>query len=212
MPFIPCVSGARSWTWPRPSHRCTPRVGDAVKAYDVDSNTWTAKARLPSRLQQANQAVELNGKIYVSGGFTRFWDAKQGVWRKTSVKTMYVYDVAKNTWQRKADMPVTTVLGVAGAYKGTLYVAAQCYDAAYCGESLAAAVWRYLPSSNIWTLVGRSPTEAFGHVRSRPRTRRPSGHSLVRRGARAVSHRRMVAVKPMSRLPGEQSARSPART
>jgi hypothetical protein len=29
-------------------------VGDAVKAYDVDSNTWTAKARLPSRLQQAN--------------------------------------------------------------------------------------------------------------------------------------------------------------
>jgi hypothetical protein len=43
---------------------------------------------------------------------------------------MYVYDVAKNTWQRKADMPVATVLGVAGAYKGTLYVAAQCYDAA----------------------------------------------------------------------------------
>ncbi len=38
-----------------------------------------------------------------------------------------------------------------------------------------------------------------------------SPHSMLRRGAQAVTHRRTVAVKPMNRLPEEQSARTPAR-
>jgi hypothetical protein len=137
---------------------------DAVKAYDPVTNTWTVKAKLPVRLYGANQAVELGGKIYVSGGFSRRFDATRGVWRLTTEKSLYVYTAATNTWARKADMPITTVRGVAAAYNGLIYVATRCFDDAVCGDFNRGAVWRYNPGTDRWTLVARGPHETFGEA------------------------------------------------
>ncbi|MFL5495999.1 MAG: Kelch repeat-containing protein [Gemmatimonadales bacterium] len=137
---------------------------DAVRAYNVSTNAWSTKAKLPIRLRDANQVVELNGKIYVSGGFSRYWDAARGVWRLSTSKALYVYDVATNAWTRKADMPATSVHGVAAAYNGLIYVAVQCFDEALCGDFDHGAVWRYNPGTDRWVLESRVPHGETWHA------------------------------------------------
>ena len=133
-------------------------ITDAVKAYDVQSNAWRTQAPYPVRVKDANGAVEINGKIYVSGGFSRIFDAQHGVYRLDVLRSLYVYDPATNRWIRKSDMPIGTVHGVSAAYQGRLYVATSCYDTDYCGEDFdSGALWRYDPSTDRWTLLGRTP-------------------------------------------------------
>ncbi len=130
---------------------CGPgQVTDAVRAYDAAANTWTAKARIPVRVSSTDGAAELDGKIYVSGGFSRRWDEARQVWRRETLKSLYVYHPATNTWDRKRDMPIATVNGASVGYQGKLYVATPCYDEAECpsGESV---VWRYDPARDQWT-------------------------------------------------------------
>jgi N-acetylneuraminic acid mutarotase len=129
---------------------------DAVRAYNVSANSWSTKAKLPIVLEEAHQAVELNGKIYVAGGFSRYRDPSRDIWRLSSSKALYVYDVASNMWTRKADMPATGVHGVADAYNGFIYVATQCFDD-LCGDTEHGAVWRYNPGTNRWVLETRVP-------------------------------------------------------
>jgi hypothetical protein len=129
---------------------------DAVRGYNVSANTWSLKAKLPTVLEQANQAVELNGKIYVAGGFSRFRDTKRNVWRLSESKALYVYDVATNSWTRKADMPQPGIHGIAAAFNGLIYVATQCFDAS-CGAFARGVVWRYNPNTDRWVLETRVP-------------------------------------------------------
>jgi N-acetylneuraminic acid mutarotase len=129
---------------------------NAVRAYNVSANTWSARANLPIVLEDANQAVELNGKIYVVGGFSRYRDTRRNIWRLTTSKALYVYDIAKNTWTRKADIPGTGVHGISAAYNGLIYVATQCFDD-FCGDTEHGAVWRYNPSTDRWVLESRVP-------------------------------------------------------
>ena len=129
---------------------------DAVRAYNVSTNTWTTKATLPIVLRDPNQAVELNGKIYVVGGFSRYRDTKRNIWRLSDSKALYVYDVAMNSWTRKADMPQSGVHGVSAAYNGFIYVATQCFDIS-CGDTQHGVVWRYNPKTDRWVLESRVP-------------------------------------------------------
>jgi hypothetical protein len=130
----------------------------AVKAYDVSANVWRPKAPYPVRARGANGAVEINGKIYVSGGFTRRWDEQRGVYRLEVLRSLYMYDPATDKWTRRRDMPITTAQGVSAAYKGMLYVATSCYDTAFCGEQYdLGALWRYNPSTDRWVLLSRTP-------------------------------------------------------
>ena len=92
-----------------------------MRAYDAAANTWTAKARIPVRVSSTDGAAELDGKIYVSGGFSRRWDETRQVWRRETLKSLYVYNPATNTWARKRDMPITTVNGASVGYQGKLY-------------------------------------------------------------------------------------------
>jgi N-acetylneuraminic acid mutarotase len=134
------------------------QVTDAVRAYDATANTWTARARIPVRLRSTNGAAELDGRIYVSGGFSRRWDETRQVWRLETLKSLYVYNPATDTWARKRDMPITTVNGASVGYQGKLYVATACYYEAPCpsGESV---VWRYDPASDQWTKFAERPRD-----------------------------------------------------
>lgn len=137
-------------------------VTNAVKAYDVSTNTWRAKAPYPVRVRGSNGAVEINGKIYVSGGFTRRWDEQRSVWRTEVLSSLYVYDPATDQWSRKRDMPFTTAHGVSAAHNGLLYVATPCYDDAVCGETFEqGALWRYNPATDRWVLLGRTPHDPW---------------------------------------------------
>jgi Kelch motif len=133
-------------------------ITSGVKAYDVSANVWRSKAPYPVRVRGTNGAVEINGKIYVSGGFTRRWDEQRGVYRLDVLRSLYVYDPAADKWTRRRDMPITTAQGVSAAYQGMLYVATSCFDTTVCGEQFdLGALWRYNPSTDRWVLLSRTP-------------------------------------------------------
>jgi len=135
-------------------------ITDAVKAYDVSANRWRTKARYPVPVRGPDGAAEIDGKIYVPGGFTRVWDPQRGSWRMTVLSSLYVYNPATDQWTTKRDMPITTAVGVSAAYKGRLYVATGCYDRNVCGdasEGAVGALWRYTPETDRWVLLSRTP-------------------------------------------------------
>ena len=43
-----------------------------MTAYNVATNTWTFRHRLPKPLAGSNGAGVINGKIYVSGGYSDY--------------------------------------------------------------------------------------------------------------------------------------------
>jgi hypothetical protein len=132
---------------------------NAVKAYDATANTWKARAPLPITLQSSNGAVEIAGKIYVSGGYTRVKDSR-GFWQWKDSKALYVYDPAANKWTKKRDMQIATSDGVSAAYEGMLYVVTWCgeFGTPLCNQGLFKGIlWRYNPTTNQWTNLGRTP-------------------------------------------------------
>jgi Kelch motif len=124
-------------------------VTPAVKAFDVSSNLWRSKANYPLPIEETNGAVVLNGKIYVTGGFTRRYDATRDSYRLEPVARVYAYDPATNQWTRRRDMPVATVNGVSDASNGLLYVAT------------GSVLWRYNPATDQWVQLGSTPHDTW---------------------------------------------------
>ena len=137
----------------------------------ANSNVWRSKAPYPLPVRRTNGAVEIGGRIYVSGGETRRWDESAGFYRVDPLNRLYVYDPETNRWSRRRDMNRPTSLGVSGVYGGMLYVATQCHFKQFCflDDLDAGALWRYNPTSDRWTLLGRTPhpPEAGGFVGGR---------------------------------------------
>lgn len=64
-----------------------------LEVYDPQKNTFTKKAELvPSQCDAA--VVEFKNRIYVLGG-----------WRKGTIPYVQEYDIAKDSWTRRTDMP-----------------------------------------------------------------------------------------------------------
>jgi N-acetylneuraminic acid mutarotase len=113
-----------------------------VQAYDVATDTWTTKASLPLPLSATNGAGVINGKVYVSGGYSGYKDIQNG---------LFVYDPAANTWTQKHPMPLPTLKGVTGVINNRLYVlATPCDngDCAFPGDS--PVFYRYDPATDSW--------------------------------------------------------------
>ena len=138
------------------------RITDAVRAYDVSANTWRKVAPYPIRIQLANEAVEIDGKIYVSGGFTRRWNEATESYVNQAVRSLYVYDPAANAWTRKRDMPTSTIAGLAAASQGRLYLAGSCASDIDCNGPVNGGLWRYNPATDRWALLGPTPHNPTG--------------------------------------------------
>ena len=99
---------------------------DKVTAYDVATNTWTFRRRLPWPLAESNGAGVISGKIYLTGGYSD----GQGAFPSNR---LLVYDPATNTWTGKHDMPRigdqkwVGAGGVTGVINGKLYVVTPCF-------------------------------------------------------------------------------------
>jgi Kelch motif len=142
--------GGTIWELPYPG---TPVA--KVTAYNVVTNTWTTRQPLPKALASTNGAGVLNGKIYVTGGYShggiRWW------W-----PTVFMYDPATNTWTRKRDMPKPNGQypaggGVTGVIGGTLYVVSDCFLKDSTGGDLSPGCnplfLRYNPTTDQWVIL-----------------------------------------------------------
>ena len=130
-----------------------------AEIYDIRGDIWRASPDLPVGLQQFGMA-ELDGKIYVSGGyegppaqrpaFGVFGDTMPAPRSKDSggdTAHMWIYDPAIGTWLAGANMP-----GVRAGH-GFLAVDGNIYAIGGRGDAVSR-VWAYDPHRNQWRATG----------------------------------------------------------
>lgn len=124
-----------------------------VEAYDFNTNTlvaWTSRAPLPAARHLPNGPAANNGKIYVPGGMTSLG----------ATRSLYVDDVAANSWSTRASMPIRSYGGAAAAIDGKLWVIAtpEGADGNFTGET---RLFRYDPATDTW--AEREPAPHHQH-------------------------------------------------
>ncbi len=124
-----------------------PIAVSVVRAYNVATNIWTSKHDMPVARWGMNGAGVIDGKIYVTGGYTS--EGYSGV-----TASLFVYDIASDTWTRKRDMPAAGGDGVTGVIGGKLYVVA--FKGPYPNPEVN--FFRYNPTTDSWTKLP-SPTD-----------------------------------------------------
>ena len=126
-------------------------VTNALRIYDIASNTWTSGANMPTSpgVEAAAGAV-VDGKFYVMGGDDF----------NNALNTNFIYDIATNTWTTGATLPDSRTNTYATANSGLIYV--------YGGVMLPAftttdTLLRYDPVLNSWTNLGSAGTAGLGN-------------------------------------------------
>lgn len=114
-----------------------------VERYDIDTDSWTTVAPLPSARSDLAAAV-VGGKIYVFGGFT-------GAGALTGA--VDVYDPTKNTWNTSpADMPTPRAAFYAVVRNGgTVYCIGGWNGVFPFNAAIGSLVEAYKVSQNSWT-------------------------------------------------------------
>jgi N-acetylneuraminic acid mutarotase len=121
-----------------------------VEEYDPETDTWTAKADIPTpRLGPASCVVD--GIIYVIGGASQV---------SQQLKTVEAYNPETDTWTIKADMPAARMMLSACAVNGKIYAIGGRYG------SLEMYTWieEYDPVTDIWTEKFEMPIEKGGYA------------------------------------------------
>jgi N-acetylneuraminic acid mutarotase len=113
--------------------------------------TWGLRADLLEPNSEMSVA-ELNGKIYVVGGYPS---------NRVSVRTVQVYDVATDTWRLTTPLPVALNHTVSASVGGKLYVIGGQASAGGAGP-FVDTVYAFDPATAIWTPRAAMPTQRGG--------------------------------------------------
>ena len=139
-----------------------------MEAYSPTSNSWTAKAALPSARYDGDGAVANSGLLYLPGGRNS---------AGTLTKTLYVYNLATNVWSTKASLPISSGCGASVMINGLLYVLTGCDGT----SGFKARLHRYSPSSNTWTARASAPSAHGSPSRGRDQREALRGRGKERR-------------------------------
>lgn len=118
-----------------------------LEEYDPATDTWTARAPMPTSRATGGAAV-IDGKLYVVGGWL-------GSDSNTPTNVLEVYDPATNTWAAKAPMPTLRGSMATAALGGKLYVTG---GRGPCCSGQYPALEIYDPATNTWTTGAPLPT------------------------------------------------------
>ena len=130
----------------------------AVEEYDPATNTWRARAPIPTPRNHAVAGV-VNGKIYVIGGRVGGAFVSSG---SSNVGVVEEYDPAADRWgSPKARMPSPRSAMAAGVYQNKIYV-----TGGEGQDDRSMFTWRaleaYDPASNTWTSLPSMPVPRHG--------------------------------------------------
>jgi hypothetical protein len=118
---------------------------DQVWAFDPSTNSWSRKADVPAPGVGANfgSAAVLGGAIYTFGGVN-------GPPSPITVhRAAWKYDIAGNSWTRRADLPTDNFGAAVGAIGGKIYIA--------YGSGFVRQTWSYDPVADSYTRVADAP-------------------------------------------------------
>jgi N-acetylneuraminic acid mutarotase len=128
----------------------------AALCADAAAEPWLDLAPL-NQARQEVAVAELDGKIYVIGGFAGL----------AIVDTVEVYDPVQQSWSNAAPLPTVIHHTAAVGLDGTLYVIGGWTD---FFNTPTAAVWAYDPGSDMWS--ERAPRTSPSTTLSRTNGRR----------------------------------------
>ncbi len=116
-----------------------------VPASQAYGDQWTTKTSMSVSRSFLSTAV-VNGTLYAIGG---------GLDLNSSTPAVEAYDVAANSWTRKADLPWTYCGTVACAVNNKIYVIGGAWSVL---GSVVGMVYEYTPASNTWAKKADIPT------------------------------------------------------
>jgi len=153
------IGGASTLPGADAVHPARPHYSvNAVEEYDPASNTWRARAPIPTPRNHAVGAA-VNGKIYVIGGRVGGAFVTAG---SSNVGIVEEYDPAADRWGApKARMPNARSAMAGGAYQGKIYVTGgegQDYRSMFTWRAFEA----YDPAANAWTTLPSMPVSRHG--------------------------------------------------
>ncbi|MER7930082.1 carboxypeptidase regulatory-like domain-containing protein [Streptomyces sp. NPDC096057] len=113
--------------------------------YDPVTAAWTAIPGGPATPREAPQSAFLNGKLYITGGWTA---------DGTTVTTTDVYDPQHHTWSTAAPAPAGYAAAASATLDGKWYLVGGC-GSGYCSGTTAMRV--YDPATDTWTATTPYP-------------------------------------------------------
>lgn len=121
---------------------------NTVYVYDIETNTWSLAANMPTARFGASATLGPDGKIYVIGGH-------DGSGYSNKVE---VFDPSTNTWTTAADLPTARYAATAvTSIGGHIYVIG-----GFGSGGILDSVEVYNPSTNTWTSAANMSTPRFG--------------------------------------------------
>jgi len=125
-------------------------VCSTVEEYDPTTDTWTAKAHMPTARGALAVSI-LNGRIYAIGGIS------SDGW---AVPTVEEYDPATDRWTKKADMLTERGYFSASATDGRIYATGGVNNKSMPLSTTEA----YNPATDRWTMKERASTDWKYHL------------------------------------------------
>jgi len=108
-----------------------------VEAYDPKTDTWVAKAEMPTA-RQLLVAAAVDGIIYVIGGGSDF---------SNPYSTVEAFDPKTNQWSRKRNLPKPLLWSTTSVVKGRIYV----FVATGTMTEHPSDTFAYDPATDLWT-------------------------------------------------------------
>lgn len=134
-----------------------------VYEYDPGGDTWSKKKNMPL-LSHHTALVEIKGKIYVIGGFTK---PEKGPTAWVPIDNLWEYDPSADSWKALAPMPSKRGATMAAVWGGKIYVigGASAHPGSKGGVVHPARPHRavdtnevYDPATNTWETRQTMPT------------------------------------------------------
>ncbi len=123
----------------------------ALERYNVCTRTWERLAELPGPRANGGFAA-LNDKLYVVGGNSLAVGFELYNFRQYD--SVFVYDIATNTWSEAAPLPRAYTSMAVAALNGKLYVFGGLDEFSYTSNQ----TYEYDPASNTWTTKAPMPS------------------------------------------------------
>ena len=117
--------------------------------YDLETNTWTAIAPLPT-YNDWSTVVACQNKIYVIGG--------------SAETPTQVYDPATDTWENKTPIPTTRSALQANVVDGKIYVIGGQIPSPLGVVNPSSANDVYDPATDTWSKMASIPTPVMGYA------------------------------------------------
>jgi len=125
-------------------------VLSSMEVYDVESETWSNAADMPTPRHHHASAVS-NGKLYIMGGYsTILFNATDEV---------YEYNPQSNQWTEKSPLPLAIGAGVAVESAGYIY-----FIGGTTGTNVLNINLRYNPATDNWDTLKSMPTPREHHA------------------------------------------------